>query len=459
MGAERWRDEYAETLRGAHVVIWSDNDPRGRLHGDKVAQALQGVAASVRRVEAARGKDAAEHLAAGLGLADAVSVDPIFEPTLDDVDLTALPTQDGAQLLDEIGAFLGKFVVYPTEWAGVAHALWVAHCHAMDAWDSTPRLSFLSPERGCGKTRALEVTELLVPRPVLAVNATPAYLFRKVSEEQGLPTILHDEIDAVFGAKASEHEDVRAMLNAGHRRGAVAGRAPRMQTEELPAYCAVALAGIGLLPDTILSRSVIIKMRRRAGNETVEPFRRREQEAAGFELRGRLKAWAAQQQEALAAARPEMPPGVQDRDADVWEALLAVADVAGGAWPQAAREAAAQAVQAAHDEPPSLGVLLLHDIREVWGGDETMVTTELLPVLRELEESPWDQMPGEMRGRQLDANKLARMLREFGITPHKWREGGGTLRGYWLSDFADSWLRYLSPVDSEPPPPAPGRLL
>src|SRR2546425_12146266 len=101
----------------------------------------------------------------------------------------------GAELLDEVQAFLGRFVAYPSEAAHVAHTLWIAHTHLMDAWESTPRIAFLSPEPGSGKTRALEITETLVPRPVEAINATPAYLFRKVSDPDGAPTILYDEVD------------------------------------------------------------------------------------------------------------------------------------------------------------------------------------------------------------------------------------------------------------------------
>src|SRR5262249_29244932 len=106
---------------------------------------------------------------------------------------------DGADLLDKIHAFLGRFVSYPSEPTQVAHVLWIVHTHLMDLWESTPRLAFLSPEPGSGKTRALEVTELLVPRPVEAVNVTPAYLFRKVGSSEGRPTVLYDEIDTVFG--------------------------------------------------------------------------------------------------------------------------------------------------------------------------------------------------------------------------------------------------------------------
>ena len=56
----------------------------------------------------------------------------------------------------------------------MAHVLWIAHTHRMDQWESTPRIAFLSPEPGSGKSRALEVTEPLVPMPVHAVNTTPA---------------------------------------------------------------------------------------------------------------------------------------------------------------------------------------------------------------------------------------------------------------------------------------------
>ena len=136
----------------------------------------------------------------------------------------------------------------------------------MNVWESTPRLAFLSPEPGSGKTRGLEISEPLVPRPVESMNTSPAYIFRKVSDLQGRPTILYDEIDTIFGPKAKNNEEIRGVLNAGHRRGAMAGRCvmrgTAIETEELPAYCAVALAGLGTLPDTILTRSIVIRMRR-----------------------------------------------------------------------------------------------------------------------------------------------------------------------------------------------------
>jgi len=166
--------------------------------------------------------------------------------------------RQGERTLEAVHKFVGRFVAYPSEHTHVAHVLWIIHAHMMNVWDSTPRIAFLSAEPASGKTRALEITELLVPNPVATVNVSPAYLFRKVGSDEGA-TILFDEVDTVFGPRAKDNEDIRGLLNAGHRRGATTGRCvvrgKEVLTEELPAYAAVALAGIGWLPDTILSRS------------------------------------------------------------------------------------------------------------------------------------------------------------------------------------------------------------
>ena len=219
--------------------------------------------------------------------------------------------EEAAALLDDVHAFLGRFISYSSEHAHVAHTLWIAHTHMMDVWDVTPRLAVLSPDPSSGKTRVLEVTELLVPRPVMAMNVTPAYIVRKIGSPDGLPTILHDEIDAIFGPKASNNEDVRAVMNAGYRRGAIAGRCvvtdKGVKTEELPAYCAVALAGLGDLPETIWTRCIPIAMRPRAPNETVEPFRKRIVAPEAEPLRERLMAWGEAVTDRGIETWPEMP--------------------------------------------------------------------------------------------------------------------------------------------------------
>lgn len=360
--------------------------------------------------------------------------------------ITSAPI-DGAALLTGVFKHLGRFVVYPSEHARVAHTLWVAHAHAMDAWESTPRLAFLSPEPGSGKTRALEVTELLVPNPVEAVNVTAAYLFRKVASPDGRPTILFDEVDTVFGQKANEHEEIRGLLNAGHRKGAVAGRCvvrgKVVETEEIPAYCAVALAGLGNLPDTILSRSVIVRMRRRASGEHVEPFRRRVEVARADELRKQLTAWTAAVIGDVIDKWPAMPESIQDRDADVWEALLAIADAAGGDWPGRARIAAVALVAQSKQTDPSLGVRLLADLQTIFdAGVQAKPTEAILSELHGMEEAPW----GDLRGRPLTDRDLAKLLRPYEVKPKLVRIEQVVVRGYRREDLVDAWLRYVPPL-------------
>src|ERR1700758_4977038 len=138
-------------------------------------------------------------------------------------DLADLAHLDGCAVLDGVNDFLARFVAYPNQHARQAHALWLAHTWRMDEWESTPRLAFMSPEKGSGKTRALEVSHHLVPRAVRVSQATPNYILAKVSEDPP-PTLFYDEIDTVYGPRAKGNEDLRAVLNAGHRRNATAGR-------------------------------------------------------------------------------------------------------------------------------------------------------------------------------------------------------------------------------------------
>ena len=365
---------------------------------------------------------------------------------------------DGAELATAVTDFLGRFVSYPSEHARIAHVLWILHCWFMDAWESTPRIAFLSPEPGSGKSRALEVTEPLVPRPVHAVNTTPAYLFRKVADEAGAPTILYDEIDTVFGPKAKDNEEVRGMLNAGHRKGAMAGRCvmrgKTVETEELPAYCAVALAGLDDLPDTIMTRSVVVRMRRRAPDEHVEPWRARVNGPEAGRLRDRIANWAAASVDKLTGDFwPDIPAAIVDRDADVWEALLAVADLAGGEWPEKARGAAVALVAASKTRAPSTGVLLLRDIRALFTetGEEQLSTLRLLAGLNSLDESPWSTI---RRGEPLDSRGLSQRLNKYGIGS-KLHAGERGLRGYSKGQFSDAWSRYLPDVSATSATSAP----
>ncbi|MCI3276292.1 DUF3631 domain-containing protein [Streptomyces cylindrosporus] len=371
---------------------------------------------------------------------------------------TPPPPIDGAALLDEVEAFHRRFNVFPTEAAYVAVALWDAHAHLIDAFDGTARLAFLSPEPGSGKSRALEIVETLTPNAAMTVNASANALFRLVDATEGTPTLLFDEIDTVFGPKAGDNEPVRGFLNSGYRRGGQAlrcvGDGANQTAGWFSSFCAVAMAGLGSLPDTILTRSVIIRMRKRAPNEKVEGYRRRTHEKQGHALRDRLAEWADTVREAVAEAWPEMPDGVSDRPADVWEPLLAVADAAGGHWPERARAACLELVHATRGgEEASLGIRLLTDLRDkVFCGADRMPTAVILECLLNMDDAPW----GDLDDKPINSRTLAKLLGQYvtsankPIKPRGIRTTSGTFpKGYYAEDLHDAWERYCPPPPGE----------
>jgi len=364
---------------------------------------------------------------------------------------------DGAEVLDEIGAFVSRFNAFPHEHCAPMLALWYAHTHAAQHFYVTPRLILDSPEPGSGKTRALEVAQYLVKRPEMTLNASAAAIFRLVSF--GPITLLFDEVDAIFNPKnGGTNEDLRALLNAGYKRTATiprcVGDAKAMRVERFQVYAPVALAGLaGNMPDTITTRAITVHLRRRAPDETVEPFKECRVAAEAAPLREALAEWVdAVGGDQLTEAEPAMPDGVEDRAAEIWEPLLAVADAAGGHWPDTARAACTHFVGQSHDRAASFGTRLLADLRVLFttAGTDRMRTPDILTALHGLEESPW----GDLYGKPLDARRLARELARYGVTPGTFREGATTAKGYQTSGptgLADAWRRYLPAPGTGPP--------
>jgi hypothetical protein len=181
-------------------------------------------------------------------------------------------------------------------------------------------------------------------------------------------------------------------------------------------------------------------MQRRAPDEPVTPYRRRDHAEEGQQLCSRLASWAAAAGSRITV--PDMPDEVTDRDADCWEALLAVADAAGGHWPDTARCCAVALVLLFREVGEErLGVRLLGDMRTVLGNDDQAATSVILNKLHNLDESPW----ADIRGKALNDRGLAARLRPYGIKSHTIRIGTTTPKGYRRADFLSAWKRYLQP--------------
>jgi hypothetical protein len=357
--------------------------------------------------------------------------------------------RSGHEVLDDVAAFVARFSVFPSEHCAPTLALWYAHTHASEQFYVTPRLILDSAEPGSGKTRVLEVAQYLVRAPEMTISATPAALFRLVS--MGPITILFDEVDAIFNPKnGGNHEDLRGLLNAGYKRSATIARcvgdAKNMKVERFPVYAPAALAGIaGAMPTTITTRAITIHMRRRRHDEPVEPFRERQVAKQAHPLREQLAAWIDSIVIRLSDAQPDMPLGVTDRSAEIWEPLLALADTAGGHWPNTARNACRHFVLETGPQTTSLGVRLLADLREIFAraGTGRLRTTDILTALCDLDEAPW----GDLDGKPLDARRLAKELDRYGVKPAPYKDGN-TVKGYQTTGargLTDAWDRYLPP--------------
>lgn len=351
----------------------------------------------------------------------------------------------GSALLDELHSTLLRYVIFPTTEAGHATTLWIAATHAQAAWEHAPRLAVISPEKRCGKSRLMDMVEATAYNALVTVNISPAALVRCITEEDP-PTLCLDEADTVFGPKAADnHEDLRGLINSGHQRGRpyirwdITSRAPEL----CPTFAMAVLAGIGDLPDTIMDRAIVVRMRRRAPGESVLPYRTRRDRPGLSALRDRLHGWVHGNLDVLQDSEPVMP--VEDRAADTWEPLFAIADLAGPPWPHRAKVAALALIAAenAADVEASLGIRLLTDIRDVFTNWTVSFRTsqELVNDLMKIDEAPWRDM-------NLTTRRLSDLLRPYGIKPTK--NTAGTARGYPVEDMSEAFTRYLEPNRPEP---------
>jgi putative DNA primase/helicase len=340
---------------------------------------------------------------------------------------------DGAELLSALSGAVRSYVVMPDKEADTV-ALWILHTYLIDNFGISPRLAVVSPEKGCGKTTLLDIVSHLVWRPLSTSNATVAAIFRVVASSR--PTLLIDEADTFL----PENEELRGILNSGHRRSGSVIRTigddhePRM----FSTFCPCAIALIGRLPGTLADRSVSVELKRRRPDETVARFRHDRTEYLD-QLARQAARWAADQAERIRGADPDIPDGVLNRVEDNWRPLLAIADAAWREWSERARQACADGRTADDDE--SIRVTLLGDIKAIFAEKrvDRISSGDLVEALSAIEGRPW----GEWKGKPITKNGLARLLNPFLITPDSVRFGEGTMKGYLLSQFEDVFSRYL----------------
>lgn len=401
---------------------------------DSAIQALKGRVSSPARLV-----DAALHTEAGeVGDLDAPGqkveiMDP--EPWPDPVD--------GAELLDDIRSAAERFLVLP-EGGSVAVALWSVFTHCINTFGIAPILAFLAPTKRCGKSTARRYVGRIAARPLNVSAVTEATLFRSIEKWQ--PTLLVDEAENLLRGDTA----VREIVNSSHTRDSA--QVPRCVGDDnevrlFSTWAPKCLALIGRMPESAEDRSIILNLRRKMPGEEVERFLLRNPYPELDALQSQAARWAADNREALRSADPEFPNGLNDRAIDNWDALLSIAEVAGGDWPELARDAALT-LSGGRQSALDIGEQLLSDIFSVF--EEEMVdelpSDALALKLAAMEGRPWPEW-GRAK-KPITANAVARLLKPFGVSPG--RLSSGQKRGYRRAGFEEAWDRYRPP--SEDPP-------
>jgi hypothetical protein len=349
---------------------------------------------------------------------------------------------DTEQLLTRLVGRIRSHVVMSTDAARVV-ALWatMTWVHEKAAVHS-PILLVTSPEANSGKTTLLGVLSFLVCRALRTAGVTPAALYRAVDKWKPL-TIMVDEADVAF----VENPDLRRVVNSGWTRGdgVLVCDGEDNEPRLFDTFCPKAIGMKGRkLPDTTLSRTIIIEMARRKRGERALDFEYVDDDGLA-NIRSDLARFAADNLEALQRARPTPPQGFENRDAAHWRLMLSIADAGGEEWGRTAREAAKRIAGATTTE--SVGTDLLADIKAVFvsEGKAEILSRRLIELLTADPESPWCEW-GQDR-KPITPNRLASMLREFRIksaTVHG-RDGQPDAKGYRQGDFLEAWGRYLPP--------------
>ena len=357
------------------------------------------------------------------------------------------------RLVEDLVKFINRYLVL-TEAQTLIVALYILHTYIVSSCYQTPYLQISSPEKQCGKSRLLEVLAVLVYEPWGPITTpSAAVLFRMVADK--VPTLLWDEIDAVFAPKTAQfHEEHRALLDSGHRRGNFVPRFIGGKVIDFPVFCPKVFAGIGALPDTIADRSIPIRLQRRKATELVSDFIHEEVKAEADEIVERIEEWAEESEDEIGVARPDGMIGLSDRMREGSFSLVAIADQFGCG--EEARSALTELLTAVRvDSQETMRLKLLRDIKEVCEqrGTRGAITTDaLLEGLWNLPETNWAE--GRYYGRDLDDKDLAALLSHYGAKPQliKFKKIGAK-RGYRLDDYQNknaeditglrsSWERY-----------------
>jgi putative DNA primase/helicase len=276
-------------------------------------------------------------------------------------------------------------------------------------------------------------------------------LFRYIEDVR--PTLLMDEGESFI----KDNEEMRGILNSGHTRtGASVIRNVEVngqyKARRFSTWAPKAIATIRTLPDTIEDRSIAIRLQRKPRGADVVRLRKRDNDEFAL-LRRQAARWAQDNFSKLTDPDPDIPDALNDRAADNWRPLIAIADLVGGDQSRRARDVACLLSGEGHDSA-SINVELLADCRSVFGDLDIIRSTDLVAKLTADLERPWAEWK---HGKPLTQKQLAGLLRPFGIISERVESPGlPQARGYKRAHFEEAWEAYCPgqmPAQADAGPP------
>jgi len=356
--------------------------------------------------------------------------------------------EDNYLILDKVESFIRRFIRLPNESDYTVLTLWIFHTYFLHKLRTTPRLAIISPEYGCGKSRVLEVLEALSFKGEKLDHFTRSYLFRTIEmirkETNKSPTLLLDELDTVWGNKSEEGETVRAFVNSGYRDsgfyGITEGEGKNRKPTKFRTFAPVALAGKGeIIPDSVLTRGIILRMQRRAGNEVIEDFLTPDVSLEARDLVEEIEAWSSRNEEEIAYLEPKL--SAKDRDREVWLPMFLVAELAGIEWQEKANSALGNYEKIKETNSPTRERQLLTDVHRIFekSNKDTIRSSVLILELINMPDSEWAVFN---YGKPINERSLSKRLRPYEIKPSQIRFEEGGFKGYHRSEVEQAFNRY-----------------
>ena len=394
---------------------------------------------------------------------------------------------DPDDILSSLASYIRRYLVCNDHQLTIL-ALWTLYTWCYNYFPTASYLDIHSPGPQSGKSRCLKILYGLCYQPDLIAGADartarhrllrPCRTVEQIAagKKTGPHTFLFDDFHLALNT--SERQPLLALLNSG---SSIAHYS--VMAADYMVFGPKAFAASAPLPRTLAARCIPIKLRRKKPSETVdyfEPGKHRavnqddgrnedgEGEGAGvfqpaFRLPGSLERWAEANGEALffqqtkgdasALFCADRPTGLSPAQQDCAEPLLRIADRMGGGWPQRARDAIAVLFNVPQHEP---ALQLLADIRDCFvarDNPDRLATRDILAWLLNLENRPWTTGTTRSVWNSNSGRRLGALLEDYDISSRDFHFGRKkTLKGYQLSDFKDTWDRYLPPLSAKPAP-------